>query len=127
MPISYTRRVAWGDVDSSRAWRFVSALDYVEEAETQLMREAGVLHDATHRLPRIYVEAQFKRPAHFDDVVVVQLKLVRVGNSSIHYEFVIVRKDEVLVEGRLGVAFVGASGRSERLPDTIRSRFLALN
>jgi acyl-CoA thioester hydrolase len=124
-PIGYKRRVAWGDVDASGAWRFTAALSYVEEAETQLMREAGILEEDTPRLPRIYVDAQFKSPAHFDDEVVVHLSISRIGTSSVHYEFVIVKDNDVAVEGRLGVAFVGPSGTSEPLPKGIRSAFAA--
>ena len=69
----HKRRVAWADVDPSGAWHFTAALTYVEEAEIELLRRAGVLDIINSHLPRIYIRADFKRPAYFDDVVIVHL------------------------------------------------------
>jgi acyl-CoA thioester hydrolase len=119
--LSYRRRVAWRDTDASGAWHFTAALHYVEEAETQFLREAGIPHQTTMALPRIYVEAQFRCPVGFDDEIEVRLSLARLGTSSIHYEFTIVKDDEIAAEGRLGVAFVGGSATSQSLPREVRS------
>jgi acyl-CoA thioester hydrolase len=119
--VTYMRRVAWSDVDASGAWRFTAPFDYVEDAETQLMRDLGVLHETALHLPRIYVDASFKSPARFDDEVSVTLQVAGLGRSSIHFVFSITNGDRLAVEGKLGVAFVGASGRAEELPEFLRA------
>lgn len=118
--VTYVRRVAWADVDASRVWRFTAAFDYVEEAETQLLRDLGVLQDTVLHLPRIYACASFRSPARFDDELTVTLQVGRLGNSSIHFVFAITNSDRLAAEGKLGFAFVGPSGRAEPLPPLLR-------
>lgn len=117
----YRRRVPWGDVDAAGIWRFVAALSYVEEAETQLMRELGILGTVGIRMPRVHVEADFRRPAYYDDEVEVTLTVSRVGRRSVHYEFVITRDGELAVEGHLRTVFVASSGQDEPLPPRVRA------
>ena len=119
--VTYMRRVAWGDVDATGAWRFTAPFDYVEEAETQLMRELGVLHNTALHLPRIYANASFKSPASFDDEVGVTLQVAELGRSSIHFVFSITNGGRLAAEGKLGVVFVGTSGRAEELPSFVRT------
>lgn len=119
--VTYVRRVAWSDVDASGAWRFTAPFDYVEEAETKLMRDLGVLHESVLQLPRIYADASFRSPARFDDEVGVTLQVAALGRSSIHFVFSITNGDRLAVKGKLGVAFVGASGRAEELPPFLRA------
>ena len=123
--LRYKRRVAWGDTDASGAWTFLAVLRYVEEAEVELLREAAVLTELYGSLPRIYVEARFNRPAHFDDVVEVRLSLDRVGDSSLHYRFEVFVEDQTAAEGRLGAVLIDESGRSTGLPDEVRASLAA--
>jgi acyl-CoA thioester hydrolase len=120
--LQYRRRVAWADTDASGAWTFHAALRYVEEAEVELLRDASVLHDLYGSLPRIYIEAQYLRAAHFDDEVEVKLTLRRVGSSSLHYDFTLLIDGTPSAEGRMGSVFVGDDGRSTPLPEPVRNR-----
>jgi len=118
---SYRRRVAWAECDPAGWWRFTSALSYVEEAETELLRSAGVLDSLYRWLPRVYVQAEFTAPVRFDDEVVVQLRVAKIGRSSLHYAFEIVNGTAVAASGRLGTAFVDAEGGSRPLPLEVRT------
>ena len=118
--VNYDRRVRWAECDASSVWRFTAVLSFVEEAEVELLREVGILDDLYGRIPRTYVEAQYKRPARFDDLVTVHLALTRIGDTSLHYDFAVFESGELAVRGRLGTAFVDADGASERLPSGSR-------
>jgi acyl-CoA thioester hydrolase len=117
----HKRRVTWADVDPSGAWHFTAALTYVEEAEIELLRGAGVLDIINSHLPRIYVRADFKRPAYFDDEVTVQLAVGRLGVSSVHYQFALTANDAPLAVGSMGAAFTNGLGVPQPLPDAVRA------
>lgn len=118
--VRYQRRVQWRDSDPSGRWQFTVALAYVEEAECELLKSVQVFDVLYGHLPRIYVQADFRSAVAFDDLVEVRLCLRRMGHSSLHYEFEIVREDVVAAEGRLGVVYVDSKGKSAPLPDGVR-------
>jgi acyl-CoA thioesterase FadM len=116
--------VTWADTDASGAWMFTAVLRYVEEAEVELLRAAGVVRDVYGRLPRVYAEARFLHPAFFDEEVEVVLGLTDIGTSSLHYRFEVHCKDELAAHGRMGSAFVEPGvGRGVKapLPESVRS------
>jgi acyl-CoA thioester hydrolase len=117
--ITYRRRVPWADTDPSRAWMFTAVLRYVEEAEVELLRKAGVLDQLYQHLPRVYAQASYRRPAYFDDEVEVSLAVARIGASSLHYDFCVRRDGETAAEGRLGVVYV-VDGVKAPIPPSVR-------
>jgi acyl-CoA thioesterase FadM len=116
----YERRVTWADCDPAGMWQFTCALEFVEEAEVSLLREAGALTNLYGRLPRAYVEARFHKAASFDDQVSVRLTLVRIGDTSLHYQFDIWLRGDLAVSGKLGVVFVDEQGNPRPLPPAER-------
>lgn len=116
----HTRRVAWTDVDPSANYQFTAALRYAEEAEIAWLRELGVLHDLYPHLPRTFVEAQFRSPARFDEEVTVEIRLRRVGRSSIEYEFRLRQGERICAEGALGSALLAPDGQPVPVPARVR-------
>jgi acyl-CoA thioester hydrolase len=119
---SVTRRIAWSETDPSGAYQFAHVLRFAEDAETALLRHAGVLAALHPRLPRIYAEASFSTPAYFDQEIDVDIALVNLGRSSMHYLFRVLRGSTICAEGRLGAAFVDEHGKSQLLPLIVRER-----
>lgn len=119
--VQYETRLSLSDTDATGAWQFDAVLRLVQAAEIELLRTQGVLDELGANCPRIYVDVNYTSPAHFDNPLVVELELVRLGNSSLHYEFS-VRADGVLAaDGKLGASYV-IDGTSHRIPETARSR-----
>jgi acyl-CoA thioesterase FadM len=116
-----SRRVAWSETDPSNAYQFTAVLRYAEDAETALLRRAAVLPLLFPRLPRIYAEARYRAPAFFDQELDVDIALVRMGRSSLHYAFRIFRGPTLCAEGRMGAVAVDSSGSSRPLPDEARA------
>lgn len=113
------RRVAWSDCDPASIYTFLSALRYIEDAEVNMLRDFGFLDFFYPNLPRIYLEVDYKKPAHFDDEVTVALAIARLGASSIHFAFQISLEDAICAEGRYGVCYLGQDGKPMRIPDDI--------
>lgn len=116
----YPRRVAWSEVDPSTNYQFTAALRYVEEAEIAWLAERGVLGLLYPHLPRTFVRVDFRSAAHFRDELTVDLRLGRLGRSSIEFEFRLRHGDRLCAEGTLGTALIGADGRPVQLPAVVR-------
>lgn len=119
--VRYETRLTLSDTDSTGTWQFDAVLRLVQAAEIELLRDQGVLDELGANCPRVYVEVDYRRPAHFDSRLVVDLGLVRLGNTSLHYEFTVYSDGKVAAHGKLGAAYV-VDGASHHLPGTARSR-----
>lgn len=115
------RRVAWVDSDPSGAYQFTAAIRYVEDAEITMLRELGILDLLYPHLPRVAVQASYRRPCYFEEVVHVLVRVSRMGQSSIEYEFRLQLPDgRLCAEGSMTAVFIGTSGQPTRLPEEAR-------
>ena len=65
----------------------------------------------------IEAHAFYKRPAFFDDELVIHTELVELKRASLFFEYGILRSEEVLVTGRTRHGCVElATGRPSRIP-----------
>src|SRR5690348_15426547 len=83
--IMVQRRIEWWDTDASGVYHNTAASRLLETAETLLLSRLGILHDIYHRLPRARLEADFRAPLRFHDLVDVGLEVQGLGRSSITY------------------------------------------
>src|SRR5436309_11132513 len=83
--IMVQRRIEWWDTDASGVYHNTAAFRLLETAETLLLSRLGILHDVYHRLPRARIEADFRAPLRFHDLVDVALEVQAIGRSSITY------------------------------------------
>ncbi|HJQ04647.1 MAG TPA: hotdog domain-containing protein [Nocardioides sp.] len=101
----FRTRVEWIDTDASGIYHNSTVTRFVEAAEAALMRERG-LPGYFSSAPRVRYEADFLAPLFFGQEVVAEVTLVRIGTSSMTWDFE-VRGAEL--EGRPPV--VAARGR----------------
>ena len=121
MEHSHRRRVAWVDTDAGGRIHFTAAFRYAEAAETELMREAGLLADEWADYPRRHVEAGYHRVLVFDDEIEVRLRVERLGTSSITYAWEITRAGDLCIDGRHTAVHVDRAGRPVPLSDSVRA------
>jgi acyl-CoA thioester hydrolase len=70
--------------------------------------------------------ADFRAPAHFDDVIGVTPTIERVGNSSLRMNFAVTRDGDTLWEAFAIYVFVDATSmRPTPIPGAIRERLAA--
>jgi acyl-CoA thioester hydrolase len=74
--------------------------------------------------PVIALDAAFRSPARYDDVVVITTRLVRVGGATVKFEYTLSRDgdDTVLATGSTEHAAVDRRGRPRRLPARLRQQ-----
>lgn len=116
-------RVYYEDTDAGGVVYHANFLKYGERARSDLLRILGVEQS---RLSVAFVvrrcEVEFKAPAHLDDLLEVQTKLVAVKGASLEAEHRIRRDGDELVRLNVRIACVNLAegGRPARLPEDIR-------
>jgi acyl-CoA thioester hydrolase len=124
--IVMTRRLAWHETDASGHNHFAAAMRWVEEAEHQLYRCIGET-DHIPVIPRVHIEVDYRARLFFNDVLKVNVGVIKVGGSSCTFGFAIDREDGVCaVSGR--VVIVHASSTTEGSapwPATLRDALAA--
>lgn len=81
-----TRRLEWIDTDAAGRWHHSTLWRYAEWLEAELHRELGLTGIEFGDSPRRRVEAEFHRPAYFDDEITCSLDVSHVGTTSATYE-----------------------------------------
>ncbi len=121
-------RVYWEDTDAGGVVYYANYLKFLERARTewlstlgleqdQLATEAGVLFVVRR------VEADYLRPARFNDRLRVSSCLAELGRASLVMEQEVFRGDERLFAARVQVACVEPVGfRPARIPAFVSER-----
>lgn len=117
--VRHTTRLSLSDTDATGAWQFDVVLRLVQAAEIELLRQQGVLRELGGQCPRVYVHVDYTGPARFDDELVVELELLRLGRSSLHYRFTVRHNGKTVASGKMGTAHV-VGGSSAPLPAEVR-------
>lgn len=87
-PFVYTRRVAFHETDAAGIVHFANFFKFAAEAETRALDSLGLLmFPSPYYWPRVHVEADYRRPLHFNDELEITAALVRIGRSSLHWEY----------------------------------------
>jgi len=106
-------RVAWPDVDLVQIVYFARFLSYFELAELEWVRRQGMSYlELLERLgiwmPRVAAHCNYHAPARLDDVLTVEMKLDRLGQTSftLGYEVFRASDRELLADGYTVIATV---------------------
>jgi acyl-CoA thioesterase FadM len=122
--ICIQRRIEWSDTDASGAWHNSAAFNIMESAEVALVDRLGMREDVYGRHPRAHIEADFLAPLWFRDIVDCEIRVARVGRTSVTYDVEIRRDGEACVRGRLvAVLLDRIGGTPQPWPDEYRRAF----
>lgn len=104
-------------------------LVWFELGRTEWMRDIGFPYGEMEEgglfFPVTAVEVRYRRSARYDERLVIETRLVKVGASRVRFEYRIVRADETLLAtGTTEHATVDRTGRPCRLPQPLRERLL---
>nr|WP_255426444.1 thioesterase family protein [Pseudonocardia sp. C8] len=109
-----THRVPFADTDASGRIHWSSVFRWVELAEHELLRAAGVVDVGP--FPRRAAEVSYLRGLAAGDEVEIRLDVVRTGRTSVTYGWQVTRDGEVCVEGGHTVVHVDGDGRPAPWP-----------
>jgi YbgC/YbaW family acyl-CoA thioester hydrolase len=118
---SLTTRVAWVDTDAGGRIHHTAAFRWAELAEIELFRRLGLLDEWRQgRFPRRVVHAEFSATLRFDDELLVELRVDRVGRTSITYRWEVMHGGTLAVEGSHTVVHVDVHGAASEVPASLR-------
>ena len=121
----------WGDADAAGRVFFPNYFRFVECAEEELFRTAGIerlklFEESQVWMPRVEAFAKFSQPIPVSEAVLVQMHTHFKGEKTVRMEFEILReKDRALVaQGYVAAVCIDrASGKSCPLPPAIREGY----
>ena len=120
-------RVRYAETDQMGVAWHGEYFAWFEVGRTDLLRERGLTYKELEgrdlRLPVIEVEARYLRPAHYDDLLLIQTRLRGVGGARVSFDYAVLREGEAepLATGMTAHAAVDGRGRPRRLPSELRS------
>jgi acyl-CoA thioester hydrolase len=124
-----TLRVIYGDTDQMGVVYYANYLRFFEAGRNELCRVCDIpyreLEDRGYMLPVTEVAARYRRPARYDDLVIVETTLGRLGRAQLRFEYQVRREadGELLCTGHTVHACLGEGGRPTRLPRDLVERF----
>jgi acyl-CoA thioester hydrolase len=125
-PFRFPFRVRWAEVDKQSIVFNSHYFAYFDMALTELYREAvgnyTVLMERDIDLVVGEATARFHAPAHFDDELVCEVSVTRLGTTGITTHYDLKRDGEVLVEGEIRHVVVSLGTHEKApIPDWLRN------
>ena len=128
---STTRRVEFCETDAAGIAHFSAFMCYMEQAEHAFLRSLGLsvvaeLSDGWHlSWPRVHVECDYHGSARFEDELLIQVSVLRLGTKSVTYGFEIrIAEDELVAVGKVVAVCCrvksGAPLESSTIPEHLR-------
>ena len=123
------RRVRFYEVDGARIVHFSWFFRYMEEAEYELWRSAGLSNAprADIAFPRVAASFDFRRPLRFEDEFDVRIRIAEIRSKTIRYSCELMHAGEIAATGSMTVACVrvvpGEPMRAVPFPAEIVDRF----
>ena len=124
-------RIYYEDTDLAGIVYYANYLRFIERARTEWVRACGIDQGRLRAEEGIVfavrrVEADYLRPARFDDIIEVRTDLRAVSGARLVLAQDIRRGDERLFAGVVTLVALTAAGAATRLPAALRARLSAV-
>ncbi|TMV94782.1 tol-pal system-associated acyl-CoA thioesterase [Thioclava sp. BHET1] len=118
-------RVYYEDTDLAGIVYYANYLKFIERGRSEWIRSLGIDQVALKEAAGIVfavrrAEAEYLRPARFDDELVVRTSLEALSGARIVMDQRVLRGAEVLFTARVTIVCLGEAGAPQRLPADIR-------
>jgi acyl-CoA thioester hydrolase len=99
LPFRIQQRVRWSDCDPLGIIWYGAYLKYFEAAEHEMMRAAGLPFETLRlergvQLPRKAFSVEFHSPAQMDELMDVEVGVVKMGETSLTFRFAAFRASD---------------------------------
>jgi acyl-CoA thioester hydrolase len=117
-------RVIFGDTDQMGVVYYANYLRYFEGARAAYWRGLGRSYKDLEAwgvaLPVVEAHCEYRRPAYYEDVLVVGVWVSQLRAASLRFAYRIHRGDELIAEGTTRHAVLGKDGKLRALPPILR-------
>jgi len=120
-------RPSFGDVDQMGYVYHANYITYCHQARTKLLRNLGINESEFERyhvlLPVISFEINYKKPAHFDELISIKTTIKELPKIRFNFEFEIKNEQNtILSKAKSTVVFVNSQSRLPiNVPDFIKN------
>ncbi len=121
-------RVRFGETDLMGIAHHASYLSYFEEGRVEYLRRRGIeyaswMAEQIH-LPVVDARLKYRRPARFDDLLIVDTTIGQMGRASLRFDYRVSREAadgtlELVCEGSTRLACVDNAHRLRRIPERV--------
>lgn len=119
-------RVYYEDTDMAGVVYYANYLKFLERGRSDAVRDAGISQLAMRDAGLVFVvrrvEADYRRPARFEDVLTIETTLEDMRGARFTMPQTIWRGEEKVMDARVECAVMDLSGRPARLPAEIRHK-----
>jgi acyl-CoA thioester hydrolase len=124
-------RVYFEDTDFSGVVYYARYLHFMERARSDMLARVGIEQRSAHQegsgaYAVTAMDLKFKRPAHFDDALLLTSTVQSVRGASVDIYQTVSRGTETLVSAHVTAAFVAPNGRPARQPKDWIAAFQAI-
>src|SRR3954451_9776865 len=101
-----TRRIEFGDTDMAGIVHFANFFRFMEAAECEFLRARGLSvkmdwEGQAIGFPRVSATCDYVRPARFEDVLDVAVRIERIGTKSVTYALEFTCDGETIARGKV--------------------------
>jgi acyl-CoA thioester hydrolase len=115
-----TIRVRYAETDRMGYLHHANFFVYFEQGRTELLRAKGLsyrdVEDSGFLLVVVEIGCKFKRPAMYDDELILRTTVERVTHVKIVHRYEVLRDGVLLALGHSTLACVDREGRPQPLP-----------
>lgn len=119
-------RIRYADTDHFRVVYYARYLEWFETGRTEILRENGITYAELEKkgcfAPVVEVKVNYKAPAKYDNVVVLETEITKIGNSSIRFDYKVFNKTDMklLAEGYTVNVFINKDMKPIKVPEEIK-------
>lgn len=120
-------RVYYADTDHGGVVYYANYLKWFEIGRTEILRQAGFNYADYEKkdliAPVVEVKCCYKDSARYNDMIIIETGIEKIGNSSIKFNYKIIRKRDkkLLAEGYTVNVFVDMeTKKSTKMPEELR-------
>lgn len=121
-------RVYYEDTDLAGIVYYANYLKFIERGRSEWLRDLGIRQSQLKaRTGTVFavrrVEADYLRPARFDDLLEVVTELVAMTPARLVLAQRVMRGDELLFAANVTIVCLGPQGRALRIPTEVAQAF----
>ncbi|MFH0860373.1 MAG: thioesterase family protein [Candidatus Altiarchaeota archaeon] len=119
-------RVRYADTDKSGRGYYAAYLRWFEIGRIEAIRSLGIIYSELEKqgffAPVVELNVNYKHPVEYDEELLLETNIEKVGTTSIKLGYLLYRKKDSLLLAQASTThvIVGRSGRPRRIPESIK-------
>lgn len=122
-------RVIYADTDAGGVVYYANYFRWFEAGRREILRSLGIDYNALHMkgilVPVVEAHCSYYKPARYDDVVIVETRIIEIKDKTIKFENKVFRKEnkELLAAGYTINVFIDSKKmKSIEIPKDVRAK-----